>query len=106
MPPDAALAAVFATLLRATADPATPVLLRTRRPDAARALEQWLTRAHGSGRTVIASATGRGMIEVRLPARLRWTDLLHENTIADLAAAGSPAHYSPMAHHTSPAGSR
>jgi hypothetical protein len=75
MGPTAAVRAVLATLVRATADARVPVVLRTQSVSQARELERWLARAHGSQRVVIASATASGVIEVRLPRRLVWPDL-------------------------------
>ena len=103
---DAAIHAVLATLARATVDSCTPVVLRTRQPQQARDLAGWLARVHGSDRTVIASVTEPALIEVRLPARLRWPTVLHDEMMTALAAAGSAAHLSAMAYHTSPAGTR
>jgi hypothetical protein len=103
----AAIQAVLATLVRATADRRIPVVLRGRHPGQAQELARWLGRAHGSERTVIASETASGLIEVRLPRRLHWPDLrLHEESIAGLAAVTSLAHLSPMAHSSSPGGTR
>lgn len=70
----AAVQAVLSTLVRATADERIPVVLRTRRPEQARDLARWLSRAHGSARTVIASHSEAGLIEVRLPSRFDWPD--------------------------------
>ncbi|MBC7844405.1 MAG: hypothetical protein H7099_18985 [Gemmatimonadaceae bacterium] len=103
----AAVRAVLATLVRATADRRIPVVLRTRRPQQARDLARWLARAHGSERIVIASATAAGLIEVRLPHRLEWPDPgTHEESIAALPAVASDAHLSRMAHPSSPGGIR
>jgi len=68
----AVVIAVLRTLVRATADERAQVVLRTRDPVRARALGGWLALAHGSSRTVLASPTARGDIEVRLPARMVW----------------------------------
>lgn len=70
----AAVQAVLSTLVRATADGRIPVVLRTRRAEQARDLARWLSRAHGSDRTVIASHSESGLIEVRLPSRFDWPD--------------------------------
>ncbi len=70
----AALTAVLTTVLRATADGATPIVLRTGRPEQAQALAGWLERMHGSRRVVIASRWARGPIQVQLPCRMRWPD--------------------------------
>lgn len=66
------ISAVLTTLLRATIDEGSPVVLRTRRPEQARELEHWLSQAHGSPRTVIRSVSATSEIEVRLPVRMRW----------------------------------
>lgn len=68
----AVVTAVLRTLVRATVDERALVVLRTRDAVRARALGGWLALAHGSSRTVIASPTARGDIEVRLPARMTW----------------------------------
>lgn len=70
--PDAVVTAVFRTLLRATADAGTTVVLRAGGAVQARAVAQWLEHMHGSRRTVIASRSGRADVELRLPARLAW----------------------------------
>ena len=103
---NAAVHAVLATLARATVDSLTPVVVRTRRPQQARDLARWLARVHGSDRTVIASVTAPALIEVRLPARLDWRTVLHDEMMTALAAAGSATHLSSMSYHTSPAGTR
>ena len=69
---EAAVAAVLATLVRATADARVPVVLRTRRASQASDLACWLERAHGGARVVVPSATLRGDIEVRLPLQMVW----------------------------------
>jgi hypothetical protein len=105
--PDVVLGAVLATLVRATADARTPVVLRTRRPAQADELARWLTRAHGSRREVIAAPHGRGPIVVRLPARIDWPAIPpDEESIAALPAAAPAAHLSPMAHTSLPRGTR
>lgn len=102
---NAILNAVLATVVRATADRRIPVVLRTRQPERARELARWLRAAHGSDRTVIASATARGLIEVRLPRRFDWPHLgAREELIAALAATASVTHLSSMAHSSSPGG--
>ncbi len=68
----AVVTAVLTTLLRATVDERTPVVLRTRHPEQARELARWLASAHGSQRVVIPSQTASGQIEVRLPLRMIW----------------------------------
>lgn len=107
---DAVVTAVLTTLLRATADPRTPVILRSRRVQQARELSRWLTAAHGSPRTVLLANKGSAEIEVKLPARLVWprvtTALRHRDQFrAGLAAAVPAAHYSPMAHDPTSDGS-
>ena len=107
----AAVQAVLSTLVRATADRRIPVVLRTRRPEQARDLALWLARAHGSERTVIASHSATGLIEVRLPRRLDWPEpyggqATDEESIAALPAVASGAHLSRMAHPSSPGGIR
>jgi hypothetical protein len=70
---DAVIAAVLTTLLRATVDSAIPVVLRRAQAAQVQALSQWLWRAHGSRRTVIAAAAlGAAPITLRLPARMSW----------------------------------
>ncbi len=69
---EAAVTAVLATLVRATADARIPVVLRTRRASQATDLARWLERAHGGSRTVVPSVTLRGDIEVRLPRQMAW----------------------------------
>ncbi len=102
---DAVVTAVLTTLLRATADARTPVVLRSRREEQARELSRWLSAAHGSTRTVTLAMAGPAEIEVRLPARLVWPHVKpslrrHDESIAGLAAAAPATHYSPMAHDT------
>lgn len=70
----AAVTAVLTTVLRATADAATPVVLRTVRPEQAQALAGWLERMHGSRRVVVASRWARGPIQVQLPCQMHWPD--------------------------------
>jgi hypothetical protein len=75
----ATLSAVLATVLRATADARTPVVLRARgsSPRAhaqAAALADWLSRAHGSRREVRIGSRSDGLIQVRLPPRVDWPD--------------------------------
>jgi hypothetical protein len=108
---DAVVTAVLATLLRATVDARTPVVLRSRRAAQARELSRWLAAAHGSARTVVIASAGPSVIEVRLPARLVWprvTPALRrdDDSIAGLAAARPAAHYSPMAHDPMSDGTR
>jgi len=69
---EAVVAAVLATLIRATVDADVPVVLRTRRASQARDLACWLERVHGGTRTVVPSVTQRGDIEVRLPLQMAW----------------------------------
>ena len=105
---DAVVTAVLSTLLRATADARTPVVLRSRRVAQARELSRWLAAAHGSARTVVlassaAPAESPAEIEVRLPARIVWPSVMpalrrDDESVATLAAAPPAAHYSPMAH--------
>ncbi len=100
---DAVVTAVLTTLLRATADPRTPVVLRSGRAEQARALAMWLADAHGSARTVTLDRIGSAAIEVRLPARLVWPRVTpalrrHDESIAGLAVAAPAAQYSHMAH--------
>ena len=100
---DAVVTAVLSTLLRATADARTPVVLRSRRAEQARDLAQWLEAAHGSARTVRMATAGPALIEVRLPARVVWPRVTpamqrHDESSATLAAAASAAHFSPMTH--------
>ncbi len=66
------ISAVLSTLLRATMDQGTPVVLRTRRPEQAQELARWLEQVHGSQRIVVPSVTADADIAVRLPARMRW----------------------------------
>lgn len=106
MLPTAAVRAVFVTLARATADARTPVVLRSRSADQARDLALWLSRVHGSQRTVIASATACGLIELRLPSRLDWQAVPHEELVRPLAALVADPHLSRMAHFTPPGGTR
>ena len=68
----AAVTAVFRTLVRATVDERAHVVLRTRDAARAQALGCWLAQAHGSSRTVIASPTAYADVEVRLPVRMQW----------------------------------
>lgn len=70
--PDVVVTVVFRTLLRATADARSTVVLRSDDQATARAVAHWLARAHGSQRTVIASRTAAADIVLRLPARLEW----------------------------------
>jgi hypothetical protein len=70
----AAVTAVLTTVLRATADGAMPIVLRTGRPEQAQALAGWLERMHGSRRVVVASRWASGPIQVQLPRRMRWPD--------------------------------
>ncbi len=102
----ATVRAVLSTLARATADGRTPVVLRTRKPGQARDLARWLARVHGSERIVIASATASGLIEVRLPLRVDWPAVPHEELVRPLAAVGPDPHLSRMAHFSSPGGTR
>ena len=104
--PDTAIRAVFSTLARATADGRTPVVLRPGRPAQARDLERWLARVHGSDRTVITSAGVRGLIEVRLPARLDWPAVANEEMMTTLPAVAPTPHLSGMAHLPSRRGIR
>lgn len=97
---------MLATLARATADARIPVVLRSRRPEQARALAHWLAAVHGSDRTVIASGTAHGIIEVRLPARFPWHRVVHEEMMTTLAAGASAAHLSGMTYATSNTGPR
>jgi hypothetical protein len=106
MPSEAAIRAVLATLARATADARVPVVLRSRRPDQARDLARWLEAVHGSHRTVIASGTVRGLIEVRLPAQFRWRRAVDEEMMTTLAAIGSAPHLSGMTYDTTQTGAR
>jgi hypothetical protein len=96
MPPgQATISAVLATLLRATVDASTTVVLRTRRPARDRALAvelaYWLEQVHGSQRNVVTSATRCGEIEVRLPRDMTWPP--------PSALAGTPRLPSPLAAH-------
>jgi hypothetical protein len=102
----AAVRAVLSTLARATADGRTPVVLRTRSAGQARDLARWLACVHGSERTVIASSSATGLIEVRLPTRLDWQVVPHEEFVMPLAAILPDPHLSPMAHFSSPGGTR
>ena len=100
---DAVVTAVLKTLLRATADARTPVVLRSRRVEQARELARWLAAAHGSARTVTLAAAGPAEIVVRLPARLVWPRVVpalrrHDESIAGLAANVPADQYSFMAH--------
>ncbi|MES3032687.1 MAG: hypothetical protein V4813_01675 [Gemmatimonadota bacterium] len=70
--PDAVITAVFRTLYRATVDTRATVVVRSGGERQARAVSQWLERAHGSRRTVIASRTAGGDVVLRLPASLSW----------------------------------
>ncbi len=88
----AVISAVLTTLLRATVDERTPVVLRTRRADQARELALWLEAVHGSQRIVIPSQTASGQIEVRLPLRMVWPPLVASQVIAS-------AHPGPLATH-------
>jgi hypothetical protein len=108
---DAVVTAVLSTLLRATADARTPVVLRTRRLRQAYELAQWLAAAHGSARTVVLAPAGPAEIVVRLPVRLVWPRVTaalrrDDESIAGLAAARPAAHYSPMAHDPMSDGTR
>ena len=108
---DAVVTAVLTTLLRATVDPRTPVVLHARRVDQARELARWLEAAHGSARTVMLAPAGPGVIEVRLPARLIWPTVMSalrrdDESIAGLAAAPPAAHYSRMAYDPTSDGTR
>jgi len=71
-PREVVVSAVLRTLLRATADRRTPVVLRSGRAAQGEALALWLGRAHGSPRNVVVSHTGPAEIEVRLPAKMVW----------------------------------
>lgn len=64
------VAAVLSTLLRATADGRTPVVLRSGSERRAREVAQWLERMHGGRRIVFVSRTAPADIELRLPSRL------------------------------------
>jgi hypothetical protein len=88
------ITAVLSTLVRATVDAQTPVVLRTRRVEQARELAQWLEQAHGSRRVVIPSATASGAIEVRLPARMTWPAPVRrgDSPSPPLASTGPAAH--------------
>ncbi len=101
---DAALTAVLRTLLRATADARVPVVLRSHRPGQAEALARWLSVAHGSRRVVIASATARAPITVRLPARVAWPVCTEDLTGLARSVAGH--HLSPMISHDPDGGER
>ena len=102
----ATVRAVLSTLARATADGRTPVVLRTSSAGQARHLARWLASVHGSERTVIASATMAGVIEVRLPTRLDWQVVPCEEFVMPLAAVRPAPHLSHMPHLTSPGGIR
>ena len=104
--PHAAIFAVFSTLARATADGRTPVVLRPGRPAQARDLARWLARVHGSDRAVITSAGARGLIEVRLPARLQWPAVSNEEMMTTLPAVAPTPHLSAMPHLSSRRGTR
>lgn len=64
------IAAVLSTLLRATTDARTAVVVRSSSERQAQDLARWLEQMHGSKRTVIASRTASADIELRLPLRL------------------------------------
>jgi hypothetical protein len=102
----ATVRAVLTTLARATADGRTPVVLRTRSAGQARDLAHWLSRVHGSERTVIASGTVAGLIEVRLPVRLDWQTFAHEELVRPLAGIAPDPHLSRMHHFSSTSGTR
>jgi hypothetical protein len=104
---EAVVSAVLATLLRATVDAGVPVVLRTRRAAQAHDLARWLERAHGSRRTVVLSARERGLIEVRLPARMVWPPVPSNLGRCPSALAGRDpvAHLSAMPSFPSSAGS-
>jgi hypothetical protein len=101
---DAALTAVLRTLVRATADARVPVVLRSHRPGQAEALARWLSAAHGSRRVVIASATARASITVRLPAHIAWPDCTEDLTGLARSVAGH--HLSLMISHDPAGGER
>ena len=92
----AAVHAVFATLVRATVDHRTTVVLRAPRPAQAAALARWLTAAHGSQRLVIASRHTPAEVEVRLPARLVWPPVPRGGQPVALPQPLAAAHLSSM----------
>jgi len=97
----AIVTAVFRTLVRATVDERALVVLRTRDAVCARALGGWLALAHGSSRTVIASPTARGDVEVRLPKRMQWPQpvaVTGYQTGRGLAGVRPMVHLSGMPH--------
>ncbi len=96
----AAIHAVFATLVRATVDARTTVVLRARRPAQAEALARWLTAAHGSRRMVLASPSASAEVEVRLPARLAWPPVPSGGRPVDLPVRAAPVHLSRVSHVT------
>ena len=95
--PDAVLTAVLHTLIRATADPQQPVVLRSRHPAQAVALARWLSMAHGSRRIVIASTTARAPVTVRLPAHVPWPACT--DALTGLARSAAGHHLSAMPLH-------
>jgi len=101
--------AVLRTLVRATVDEQALVVLRTRDAGCARALGGWLALAHGSTRTVIASPTARGDIEVRLPKRMQWPlplTVTGQRTEPGLAGVVPSFQRSGMSHPPTPHGPR
>jgi len=96
----AAVHAVFTTLVRATVDARSTVVLRAHRPGQAAALARWLTAAHGSERRVIASRHAPADVEVRLPAHLAWPPVPLGGRPLGLPAAVASAHLSHMNSHT------
>lgn len=98
------LIAVLRTLVRATVDPRTPVVLRARHAWQAAVLAEWLASVHGNGRVVIASTTAHAAVVVRLPLRMfrpRW-----DGHVAALAWNHAAHHLSRMTLHDTDAGFR
>lgn len=104
----AVLSAVLSTLIRATADPATPIVVcgAAQDPQRLRDLARWLHRVHGAPRVVVAGRRGAtGVITVCLPALDAWPD---PATIPRHPSHPpvAPGHLSPMRTLTRPSGLR
>jgi hypothetical protein len=104
----AVVTAVLTTVLRATADPSVPVVLRPGRTGQARDLAGWLERMHGSRRVVLVSPVAGGLIRVRLPSRIRWPDRSEVGLsgTGPLAHGGPPNHFTHMSIVPPPSGRR
>ncbi len=104
----AMISAVLSTLVRATVDARSTVVLRTRRAEHAIELARWLEQAHGSRRVVIPSTTQRGDIVVRLPTHVVLPQLpgAAVATPAPLATLRPGPHLSGRVSSLPPTGSR